>query len=200
MIKIERDKVHYGVVTLLDEDLAISKTRSILFTSTSFLALDNITEDIFYESPQYQVLKNYFEAKRRAIIFPKEKIYVLKTISLYHLLRYFGFSKILEEKDCLAIKENLFNGVFAYENSELFGYRKKTKSYWKNGILITNDYELENDKYDFSSYEKFADNEITSYFPVLNQISYQNPDDVFEPFEEEGLIRKRILARKEENK
>ncbi len=197
MTKIERDKIHYGVVTLLDKELKISKTRSILYTSESFLTLNNIAEDILYESPKYSIKKDIFEAQRSAKIFPQEKIYILKNINLYYLLRYFGFSETLTEKDCLALKENLFNGKFGYENSELFGYHKKTNAYWKNGILITKEYPFENDKYDFFSYEKFADNDLTPYFPILSQIPYQNSEEIFVPFPEEGIIRKRSLKRNE---
>lgn len=186
-------QIYYGNVICLNETLEIVNQRNMLFSSSSFLFEDSLSDDIFYESPEYRIVRDLEEAKRNCKIFTNERIYVINAKNLYSLLSFFGFPREFDEKTCIALKRNLFNGRFAYDHCELFGYTRKTKAYWQNGIFLANWEELENNKYNITSYERFAINDLTPYFSILNQVPRENPDSTFEPIVEEGPIRKRIL-------
>ncbi len=209
---IRREDLYYGKVALYNRKKdKIKKNRSILFTLSEYSKINYINSnpalfyDLFYETPKYATtsLKNckdiafiggipfasicdYYDLNRL-----NGNIFVYKRINIDTLLAYFGFPEKMNSQECIYMYQNLFNGIFAYENCELFGYQRKESFLWKNGVQIVQGKKL--DKYSMDSYDLVKENKLTPYFKVLNQIDYHNPEACFEPFEEEGPIRKRIL-------
>ena len=205
-----RENIYYGKVALYNRQMdKITKDRIVLFNLSEYAIINNINTnpalfyDLFYETPKYATTslegcKNievtdrvYFIRDYYDLNHVYGNIFVYNRINLNTLLEYFGFPEEMSAQDCMDMYKNLFDGIFAYENCELFGYQKKPALIWKNGMLVAREKKL--DKYSMSSYDLVNENNLTPYFQVLNQIDYQNPEACFEPFEEEGQIRKRVL-------
>ncbi len=197
---IDRKNIYYGKVALVKGiEVVKNKERSALYTvqSSEFTKFKVHFYDIFNETPKYFNVEklDYFSLNNLFVDFYKSKdygnIFVYNGLNLNTLLEYFGFPKKMTAQDCMDMYKNLFDGKFAYENCALFGYQKKPAFIWKNGIQVAREQKL--DKYSMSSYDLVNENELTPYFEALNQIDYHNPKACFEPFEEEGQIRKRTL-------
>ncbi len=195
----DRYSIWFGNVICFDKrNYHVKASRNVLFQMNG----DNFI-DIFYDSPNYVLLyanpenpkdlkTNFYErlCKEEQMRITKMKnICVSNYRAIGHLLDYFGFPKTMNYQDCMDMLNHLFNGKFAYENCEIFGYQKKPDLTWKNGLLVS----MNLDPYDIDSYLKVNQTDVTSYFEMLNQIHYQDPLASFEPLKEEGLVRKRSL-------
>ena len=190
-LPIKREEIYQGRVVLVDgkHKLEFLKDRNIILQSE--MLCGKFKNDIFYESPQYNAFPESSDCYKNYIIDFQNygPIFVDNAIDLDKLLEYFGFPKLLDAKDILDMKNNLYNGTFAYENCKEFGYEMKPDLIWKNGILVPSGIE----RYCIESYELVKENSISQYFEYLNAIYHGNPEVSFAPFKEEGQIRKRDL-------
>lgn len=194
---IKREKIHYGTIVMTN-GLKRLNQRNILFTLEDRINKLK-TVDLNYESPQYQdvPLPNGWpptKYKKPRICFSEYKT------PLNPLLKYLGFNEYLSKEDYLDLLNNLFNGKFPYEHYQLFGYQKKPDLIWKNGLLIENKEITELGDYNKNAYKPIGLKDMDSkthtlhaYFDILAEVNYQDPPKIFEPFQEEGPIRKRIL-------
>lgn len=176
--KVERNDISFGKYQY--EGVNESFNRYVIFMRKGWFKY----QDLYYDTPEFNkdIHRNSFE-----------KCYLLSHTA-YHLgtlLRYFGFNDALTRNDLIDLKQNLFNGVFPYENYKEFGYEKVPKLMWKNGVYIGN----LTTAYEYDNYELVMKNSISHYFPLLCKVDYQDPESIFRPNEEiEGPIRKRILG------
>lgn len=201
---INIDEIYGAYIFLLDQKLNILKKRIGIFYSKEHISFGKPI-DIFYESPQYRVISAIEDRHLHFPSFIEDREEKEIVISNYHflnkLLKCFGFPYEMNFQDCSDLKENLFNGKFAYEHCDLFGYQKRSDKIWKNGISISNHDIEELSDYDMRKYELVdKENKLAEFFPLLNEVDYRNPEAIFTPFEEEGPIRKRILTGSEEQK
>ena len=190
MFPINTNDIYCGKVFRLELDNQLTELRNIIYENKNHTGnpiYDNII-DIFYDTRTYISYPDIENFDYRKVSSPKMwPILVGNGISLYPLLMKFGFNEVLNTPSELkAIMKNLFNGRFAYENYELFGYEKKTTYIWKNGLKVPNPDLKGINEYCIDYYESVdKDNELATYFPILCETN-------FEPTEE-GQIKKRIL-------
>ena len=195
-IWLEKKKMYLGKVICFDEkDYTLKNSRNILFQLYQTTSINDtcIAIDALYQSPDYIITDIYeydepIKVKEMLKVMNKEEIKSIQNrqnICIAHLeplktlLDFLGFPAVLRNKECLEIYNNLLNGKFAYENCALFGYQKLASP--------------ELNPYAIKNYQCIEKTKLTPYFEVLNQIDYHNPEACFEPFEEEGQIRKRML-------
>ena len=190
---VPRRQLFYGKVVYYDEETwTEKKSRDILFKAIANPYEFTFLFDLFYETPSYNCYFNKTSQKEiylaQQAYLQKEK-FIMNCMQLNNLLQVTGFRENLSKQDCMDIKNNIFNGKFAFMYPDLFGYQLKEESYWENGILKQVNY----DEYNKESYKLVNENKLSDYFSILTSKSLQGTSDSFQPLEEEGSIRKRIL-------
>ena len=89
--------------------------RPILFR----LDENNCANDLLNNTPNYPVLGHL-----PIHVFQKNKVMVIDSFCLGDLLKYFGYSELLDLSDVISIRNEIFTYKFLYENSSLFGYER----------------------------------------------------------------------------
>lgn len=194
---IEQTELLYGRVVKIDNQ-NLTPIRNIFYTASSPSGLCDtdwrgvsLAIDALYDTNNYfyiENIKNYYKIMEE---IGHRNFYVNQDIYLEPLLKYFGFPTYLGLKDIEAIKNNLFNGTFARENYDLFGYSRccPEEYQWRNGKMH---HKETGKKMTTNGQDCYLltnpDNELATYFPVLYNSSLKD----FLPKEEEGPIRKRI--------
>lgn len=191
-INREIDNIYYAKVTLLNDYLQEIKSRRAIYYSRGS-ALVRKFNDIYYVSPHYLIAESLDDKYYLYNNYAK-KIIVENSVYLNPLLDYLGFPLKFNNLECRDLLKNVFNGTLAYDFYEEFGYQKKPNRIWKNGKKIPNPDMPEGTDYNINKYE-LADskNRLAEFFPLLCEVDYKNPERIFEPFEEEGPIKKRDL-------
>lgn len=108
--------------------------RSMLFVPNE----QKFANDLLYKSPNYPVLNVTDDETCLNIV--SDTIVIKDACNLAQLLEYFGYKKELTLEDLIAIRKKFFNGRFAMDNCELFGYKESQPedyTYYENGIEIT---------------------------------------------------------------
>ncbi len=201
---IDYQNIYLSYIYLLNKELEVIKKRMAIVQADYFFPIEHLIKDIYYETPFYTTIPNMQQKKD---FFPynkkerKEKNLVIGNLKhLEFLLEKTGFPYELNPSNLQNVLKNLFNGKFAYENCDLFGYQRKSELMWKDGIKVPNPEILELSDYDMRKYELVDEtNKLAEFFPLLNEVDYRNPEAIFTPFEEEGQIRKRILQGGKQN-
>ncbi len=179
--------------------------RSMLFVPNE----KKFSNDLLYQSPSYPILN--ITDDETCLNLGEKSVVIKEACNLALLLEYFGYDKILNFEDILRIRKNFFNGKFAMDNCELFGY-KETKpedlTYYKNGIEITDPRELKGVITQERKSQQAGHRSFTGvsegilpreYWDVLNEmgdndfmhaIEWHEKINAFAPHKQEGPIKK----------
>ncbi len=95
--------------------------RSMLFVPDS----NAQSNDLLYKSPSYPILN--ITDDRTCLDVKKNNPVITDAINLDELLAYFGYQEELTYQDLAKIRATFFNGTFAKNHCELFGYRELPK-------------------------------------------------------------------------
>ncbi len=112
--------------------------RSMLFTLDS----DMKSNDLLYKTKAYPILNI---TNDNLCLSLKEEIVIQRACNLALLLEYFNYKKDLTYEDIITIRNTFFNGRFAKDNCELFGWKEikpEDLTYYKNGVKINDLKEL----------------------------------------------------------
>lgn len=133
---VKRDNIYVGRVISTSSiyELADNKIepggyrdlRTMLFVKDPY----GFASDLLYNSPNYpilsmtdneKVLGHHNSLNDLAI---DNQFYIYDTCSLSELLKYFGYGEELTYEDIKEIRKRFFNGKFAKDNCELFGWKE----------------------------------------------------------------------------
>ena len=120
--------------------------RSMLFVPDE----DGFSNDLLYKSPNYPVLN--ITDDETCLNLGEDVIVVAGAYSMSPLLEYFGYKKDLSYDDIMKIRKTFFNGSFAKDNCELFGWKETMAEdviFYKNGVKIEDPRELERLRKDY---------------------------------------------------
>lgn len=109
--------------------------RSMLFVPDE----NNFANDLLYNSPNYTALNVTNDAISLAT--PEDSIILKDNYNLSELLKYFGYPEELTYQQIVEIRKRFFNGHFAKDNCELFGWKEdmpKDWTYYRDGKEVTN--------------------------------------------------------------
>ena len=159
--------------------------RRVIFTEINPF----VGRDLYYDTPYFEIGNENTDTD-----------YYVSSTGIYpleDLLISLGFNSTVTAEDLINFKDQIFNGIYPYQNHKLFGYEKKS-SFTKRYDILDEPPELEH-LYNFTNYELTNPNSLSKYFHLLYQVNYQEPESIFKPNEEvEGPIKKRVLGGKYE--
>lgn len=179
--------------------------RSMLFVPNSNV----FAEDLLYNSPNYPILN--MTNDDICLNLDVNAIVVREPLCLAPLLEYFGYAEQLGYEDIVKVRKQFFDGTFARENAELFGYKPvmaKDLYFYKHGEVIEDarklrklrmKYEWDHrgdrrkfrysedgplPRYYFDELDKFGD------ISLLPALLWHERTDSFVPDKKEGKIKK----------
>lgn len=125
---VDRSSIYFGVLVENKDEIhnlgdvdssyypSIYKVyRPILFR----LDENNCANDLLNNTPNYPVLGHL-----PIHVFQKNKVMVIDSFCLGDLLKYLGYSELLDLSDVISIRNKIFTYGFLFENSGLFGYER----------------------------------------------------------------------------
>lgn len=204
-------RLRYGELYHYVKENQKELVRKIIYTNESFFnepLKNKLANDVYFKSPKYKVISNektLFEHYEYPQFFIKEittlssllghfcfNFLTNDTLYTYNAqteLFLYGYNKYnpYHQEIVNAFKTTIFNGKYAYEHCELFGYERKNPK-----LLIPDIYNIDN-------YRFQQETDLTKYWSILTTIDYNNPSQAFIPQEIEGPILERNLLRRNEN-
>lgn len=191
--KIKRNSIYVGAVVKTDriyrndekdpqagllDTGAWEHLRTILFT------LDNnmFANDLLYQTKAYPVLN--ITSDDICLRLDDDSILIKEVCNLDGLLEYFGYAEELNYKDIVSIRKIFFDGKFAKNYCELFGYKR-----FKNNNTVIYQY---NEEGILSDEYWMALNDLgnSSIKDVLGH--YSQRVNAFKPHKEEGKVKKLV--------
>lgn len=180
--------------------------RSILFT----LDPDKKSNDLLYKTKAYPILN--LSDDDLCLSLKNESLIIQGACNLNFLLEYFNYKNELTYEDIVNIRKTFFNGRFAQDNCELFGYKEikpEEKPYYRHGNRITEPellkkYIRQERKLQEAGYRIFSPiNESIlpkEYFDILVDLgdvvypellfNLEDKTDAFIPHKKEGPVKK----------
>jgi len=180
--------------------------RSILFT----LDENQRAFDLLYTTPNYPVIN--VTNNNASLNLEKDNIVIQEPCNISSLLKYFGYASHLTIEDIIKIRKTFFNGRFAKDNCNLFGFKEimaEDLTFYLNGEKIIASKKIEKFRQDFrkqqkTGYRMFSKIEEgilpEEYWTVLDTRGNntlidildgsEEKIDTFAPHREEGPIKK----------
>lgn len=179
--------------------------RSMLFVPND----DLFAEDLLYASPNYPILNMTDDDV--CLNLGVDAVVLRDTLCLGPLLEYFGYAEQLGYEDVVKIRKQFFDGTFARENAELFGYKPvmaKDLVFYKHGEVIEDSKKLQKARRQYErahrgDHRKFRSindgplprvyfDELDGFGDVsfIQAILWHEKCDSFAPDKKEGKIKK----------
>ncbi len=133
---VKRDNIYVGrvistsyIYELADKKIepgSYEDLRTMIFVKDPY----GFSSDLLYNSPNYPILSMTDNEKvlghHNSLndLDIENQLYIYDTCSLSELLKYFGYKEELTYDDIKEIRKKFFNGKFAKDNCELFGWKE----------------------------------------------------------------------------
>lgn len=207
--KIRRNEHEFTVFQTKPSELksvCAKPLRSMLFVVDE----DLLADDLLFQKPQeredhYPVLN--ITTDDRCLALKEGEILIEKAMNLSSLLRYYGYPAKLTYRDILRLRKQFFDGRFAKDHCELFGWKEliPVEVAVYGGEVISDSAQLKKllDEM-FPRTRAFVGNRpsvlSSEYFDLLNDLGDHSDfdilmgaaqsNDAFEPHIEEGSVKK----------